>query len=65
MAVFSIAAMGLGLAKGCLDLTSKYANERKTFGKNIAKHQAVGFKLAEMATRIEAAEGLLYASMLA
>ena len=56
----SIAAMGLGLAKGALDLTLKYANERKTFGKFIAKHQAVSFKLAEMATRIEAAEGLLY-----
>lgn len=56
----SIAAMGLGLAKGALDLTLNYAKVRKTFGKPIAKHQAVGFKLAEMATRIEAAEGLLY-----
>jgi alkylation response protein AidB-like acyl-CoA dehydrogenase len=56
----SIGAMGLGLAKGALDLTVKYANERVTFGKPIAKHQAVGFKLAEMATRIEAAENLLY-----
>lgn len=56
----SIGAMGLGLAKGALDMTLKYANERKTFGVPIAKHQAVAFKLAEMATRIEAAEGLLY-----
>ncbi len=56
----SIAAMGLGLAKGALDLTVKYAQERKTFGQSIGKHQAVAFKLAEMATRIEAAEGLLY-----
>ena len=56
----SIGAMGLGLAKGALDLTLKYANERATFGKPIAKHQAVAFKLAEMATRVEAAEGLLY-----
>jgi alkylation response protein AidB-like acyl-CoA dehydrogenase len=56
----SIGAMGLGLAKGAYDLTLKYAKERQTFGKPIAKHQAVGFKLAEMATRIEAAEGLLY-----
>lgn len=56
----SIAAMGLGLAKGALDLTLNYAKVRKTFGKTIAKHQAVGFKLAEMATRIEAAEGVLY-----
>lgn len=56
----SIAAMGLGLAKGALELTVKYAQERKTFGQSIGKHQAVAFKLAEMATRIEAAEGLLY-----
>jgi short/branched chain acyl-CoA dehydrogenase len=56
----SIAAMGLGLAKGALDMTVKYAQERRTFGQPIAKHQAVAFKLAEMAMRIEAAEGLLY-----
>lgn len=56
----SIAAMGLGLAKGALDMTLRYAKERRTFGKPIAQHQAVGFKLAEMATRIEAAENLLY-----
>lgn len=56
----SIGAMGLGLAKGALDVTLKYAKERKTFGKPIAQHQAVGFKLAEMATRIEAAESMLY-----
>jgi alkylation response protein AidB-like acyl-CoA dehydrogenase len=56
----SIGAMGLGLAKGALAVTLKYAQERQTFGKPIAQHQAVGFKLAEMATRIEAAEGLLY-----
>ena len=56
----SIAAMGLGLAKGALALTLQYAKERKTFGKPICKHQAVSFKLAEMATRIEAAQELLY-----
>jgi short/branched chain acyl-CoA dehydrogenase len=56
----SIAAMGLGLAKGALELTIKYANERETFGQPIAKHQAVAFKLAEMATRVEAAENMLY-----
>lgn len=56
----SIGAMGLGLAKGAFAMTLKYANERKTFGVPIAKHQAVAFKLAEMATRIEAAEGVLY-----
>ena len=56
----SIGAMGLGLARGALDLTVKYANERHTFGKAIAKHQAVAFKIAEMATRVEAAANLLY-----
>jgi short-chain 2-methylacyl-CoA dehydrogenase len=56
----SIGAMGLGLAKGALDLTIKYAKERKTFGQSLSKHQAVAFKIAEMATRVEAAEGLLY-----
>ena len=56
----SIAAMGLGLAKGALEMTLKYANERRTFGQSISKHQAVAFKLAEMAMRVEAAEGLLY-----
>lgn len=56
----SIAAMGLGLAKGALEMTIKYANERKTFGKPICKHQVIAFKLADMATRIEAAENMLY-----
>lgn len=56
----SIAAMGLGLAKGVLALTTRYAKERSTFGKPIIEHQAIAFKVAEMATRIEAAEGLLY-----
>ncbi len=56
----SIAAMGLGLAKGAYEWSLKYANERKTFGVAIAKHQAIAFKLAEMATRIEAAENMLY-----
>lgn len=56
----SIAAMGLGLAKGALALSLNYGKERETFGKPIIKHQAVAFKLAEMATRIEAAENLLY-----
>lgn len=56
----SIGAMGLGLAKGALDLTLNYAKNRITFGKPISQHQGISFKLAEMATRIEAAEGLLY-----
>lgn len=56
----SIGAMGLGLAQGALDMAVQYANERKTFGKTIINHQAIGFKLAEMKTRVEAARGLLY-----
>lgn len=56
----SIGAMGLGLARGALDLTVRYAGERQTFGVPIGRHQAIAFKLAEMATRTEAAEGLLY-----
>ncbi len=56
----SIAAMGLGLAKGAFLLTLQYAKERRTFGKPICQHQAVSFKLADMAMRIEAAQELLY-----
>lgn len=56
----SIGAMGLGLAQGAFELTLKYAQERQTFGKPICKHQAVAFKLADMATRIEASRNLLY-----
>ncbi|MBC61283.1 MAG: acyl-CoA dehydrogenase [Zetaproteobacteria bacterium] len=56
----SIAAMGLGLAKGALNLSLNYAKERKSFGVPLIKHQAIAFKLADMATRIEAAENLLY-----
>lgn len=50
-----IAAQALGIASGAYELALKYAKERKTFGKEIGKHQGVGFKLADMATEIEAA----------
>ena len=56
----SIGAMGLGLAKGAYQLALRYAMERTTFGKPIFQHQAISFKLAEMAMRIEAAENMLY-----
>ncbi len=56
----SIGAMGLGLAKGALDLSLRYAQQRRTFGQALVKHQVIAFKLAEMATRVEAAENLLY-----
>jgi len=50
-----IAAQALGIASGAYELAVKYAKERKTFGVEIAKHQAIQFKLADMATNIEAA----------
>ena len=56
----AIGAMGLGLAQGAFELALKYAQERKQFGKPISKFQAIAFKLADMATKIEAARNLLY-----
>jgi short/branched chain acyl-CoA dehydrogenase len=56
----SIAAMGLGLAQGAYDLATAYARERKQFGRPIADFQAIQFKLADMATEIEAGRGLVY-----
>ncbi|HDP99361.1 MAG TPA: acyl-CoA dehydrogenase [bacterium] len=56
----SIAAMGLGCAQGAYELALKYAKERKQFGKPISTFQANAFKLADMATEIEAARYLLY-----
>lgn len=56
----SIAALSLGIAKGALDASVKYAKERQQFGKPIAEFQAIAFKLADMATQIEAAELLTF-----
>ena len=53
-----IASQALGIASGSYELALKYAKERKAFGKEIMHHQAVQFKLADMATRIEAARML-------
>jgi len=50
-----IASQALGIASGAYELALKYSKERKAFGKEIHKHQAIAFKLADMATRIEAA----------
>ncbi len=55
-----IAAQALGIAAGAFDLSVKYAKERKTFGKPIAEHQAIQFKLADMRTRIQAARLMVY-----
>lgn len=50
-----IASQALGIASGSLELSINYAKERKAFGVEIAKHQAIQFKIAEMATKVEAA----------
>jgi len=50
-----IAAQALGIASGAYELALEYSKERKAFGKEISKHQAIAFKLADMATEIEAA----------
>lgn len=55
-----IAAQALGIAAGAYELAVKYSKERKAFGKTISEHQAIQFKLAEMATKIEAARLLVY-----
>ena len=53
-----IASQALGIASGAYELALKYSKERKAFGKEISKHQAIAFKLADMATQIEAARML-------
>ena len=59
-----IAAQALGIAAGGLELSTAYSKERKAFGKEIYKHQAIAFKLADMATEVEAARLLVYKSAL-
>jgi hypothetical protein len=56
----SIAALSLGIAKGAFEASVKYSKEREQFGKPIGQFQAIGFKLADMATEIEAAELLTF-----
>jgi alkylation response protein AidB-like acyl-CoA dehydrogenase len=55
-----IAAQALGIAQGCLDASVKYAKERKAFDHPIAELQAIQFKIADMATNIDAARMLVY-----
>ncbi|HBV97651.1 MAG: acyl-CoA dehydrogenase [Peptococcaceae bacterium BICA1-7] len=55
-----IGAQGLGIAQGAYDAALDYARQRVQFGKTIIEHQAVGFMLADMATRIDAARMLVY-----
>lgn len=54
-----IGAQAVGMARAALDEAVRYAKERKTFGKPIAEHQAIAFRLAEMATEVEAARALI------
>ncbi|TML19834.1 MAG: acyl-CoA dehydrogenase [Actinobacteria bacterium] len=56
----SVSAMGVGLAQGAYDLASAYAQQRQQFGQPISKFQAIQFRLADMATEIEAGRGLVY-----
>src|SRR5436309_13738957 len=51
----NVAARGVGIAQRALELALRYSQERKAFGRPIAQHQAITFKLAEMGTRVEAA----------
>lgn len=59
-----IASQALGIAAGAFELSTAYAKERKAFGKTIGEHQAIAFKLADMATDIEAARLLVYRAAL-
>lgn len=56
----SIAALGLGIAEGAFEASVEYAKERHQFGKPISSFQGISFKLADMATRIEAARMLIF-----
>jgi butyryl-CoA dehydrogenase len=56
----SIAAMALGLAVGAFEIAAKFAATHRQFGKPVGEFQAIQWKLADMATRIEAARGLIY-----
>ncbi|MBE7441357.1 MAG: acyl-CoA dehydrogenase family protein [Flavobacteriales bacterium] len=56
----SIASLALGIAKGAYEAALKYSKEREQFGKSISQFQAIAFKLADMATEIEAAELLIF-----
>jgi len=56
----SIAAIGLGLAQGAFEMAVDYSKKRKQFGKSLSEFQAISFKLAEMAVKIELARNTLY-----
>jgi alkylation response protein AidB-like acyl-CoA dehydrogenase len=55
-----IAAQAVGIAAGAMERAIQYSKERKAFGKLISEHQAIAFKLADMAVKVEAARNLVY-----
>jgi butyryl-CoA dehydrogenase len=61
----AIAALSVGVAQACLDASLAYAKERRTFGQPISKHQAIQFKLADMATETELARTMVYRAAVA
>ncbi len=61
----AIAALSVGVAQACLDASLAYAKERRTFGTAISKHQAIQFKLADMATETELARTMVYRAAVA
>jgi short-chain 2-methylacyl-CoA dehydrogenase len=61
----AIAALSVGLAQACLDASLAYAKERRTFGEPISKHQAIQFKLADMAMETEIARTIVYRAAVA
>jgi short-chain 2-methylacyl-CoA dehydrogenase len=56
----AIAALSVGVAQACLDAALSYARERRTFGEPISRHQAIQFKLADMAMETEVARTMVY-----
>ena len=56
----NVAARGVGIAQRALELALRYSQQRKAFGKPIAQHQAIQFKLAQMGTQVDAAELLIF-----
>ena len=61
----AIAALSVGVAQACLDASLAYAKERRTFGEPISKHQAISFKLADMAVETEVARTIVYRAAVA
>ena len=57
---FGVAAQAIGISRAALEASIKYARERETFGKPIGQHQAIGFMLADMHTKLEASRALTY-----